>query len=147
MVTTRRTPGRRTAAGPARRCTGCGRTEAPELRQIGRARPYLSQGQRWLAAGDLDVAWLIPSGNSFAWARFCRTCAPAGTLMDIECTRCGDGPLVLLDEALPGMPADQRARDRAIAFLREAGWHNDDDGMRCPNCAPDGTCTETPGLT
>lgn len=81
----------------------------------------------------------------FTWARFCRTCAPTGTLMDIECTHCGNGPLVLLDEALPGMPADERARDRSIAFLREAGWHNDDDGMRCPNCALDGTCTETPG--
>jgi hypothetical protein len=55
--------------------------------------------------------------------------------MDIECTECGDGPLVLLGETLPGMPVDERARERAVARLHRRGWQADaGGGMCCPGC-------------
>jgi hypothetical protein len=120
---------------PARRCTGCGRTEAAERRQIDRRRPNLPQGQRWLASGDLDVAWLIPVGRSFTEARFCHACAPVGPVLDVACAGCGDGPLVLLDQTLPGMPAEARARERALAHLRRTGWRVEDEvALVCPGC-------------
>ena len=121
---------------PPRRCTGCGRTTPPELHQLDQTRPHLSLGQRWLAAGDLEVTWLIPTGRGFTEARFCRTCAPTGTLIDIECAACGDGPLILLDQAaLPGMPPDTRTRDRATTYLHQHGWTTTSSGdMTCPHC-------------
>jgi hypothetical protein len=51
----------------------------------------------------------VPSGRSFAWARFCQAYAPTGTVIDIECAPCGDGPLVLLGETFAGN-ADRRTR-------------------------------------
>jgi hypothetical protein len=150
VTTTRRAPAAfaRCAApgpargGPARRCTGCGCTASAELRQIDRRRPNLPDAQRWLAAGDLDVAWLIPSGRSFTEARFCRACAPAGSVIDIECKRCGDGPPVLL-----GMSVDERAPDRVVAYLRRTGWQGDVGRVTCLSVAYAGPVPHGPKAT
>lgn len=147
MVTTaRRTPvvhrcPAPTAGGPVRRCFGCGRRESAEEREIDRRRPHLPAGPRWLSAGDLDVIWLLPSGMLFAEARFCLGCAPSGPVMDAACRGCAGGPLVLLDETLPGMPVDVRAWDRAVAHLRRAGWRTGAGGaLICPGCPEIGEC-------
>lgn len=119
----------------AHHCHGCGRTESTVRQEIDRRRPNLPDGQRRMAAGDLDVVWLIPCDRSFTEARFCHACGPAGSVLDIECTECGDGPLVLLGETLPGMPVDERMRERAVTHLRRKGWRTDTSGaMRCPGC-------------
>lgn len=116
-------------------CRGCGRTESTEWHEIDRRHPNLPDAQRRLAAGDMDVVWLIPCDGSFVEARFCHACGPTGSVLDIECIGCGDGPLVLLGETLPGMPVDERVRERAVTHLRRTGWRTDvNDAMRCPGC-------------
>jgi hypothetical protein len=81
------------------------------------------------------VVWLLPSGRSFAEARFCLACAPSGLVTDAACGQCACGPLVLLDAALPGMPVDVRTWERAVGYLRHSGWRIDaGSALTCPGC-------------
>jgi len=46
---------------------------------------------------DLAVLWLHPDPDdpgAVVEARHCRACHPRGRVVDVECTRCGDGPIV-----------------------------------------------------
>lgn len=119
----------------AHRCHGCGVDRSAEQIELDRRRPGMPASERWLATGDLDVEWLVPAGRAFVEARFCRSCAPAGSIVEAACSRCAGGPLVLLGETLPLMPVDVRAWDRAVAYLRRGGWHVETDGtLTCPAC-------------
>ncbi len=97
-------------ARPARACPSCGhapstREEAAQLR------------------ADLTVLWLHPdpdSPGSVVVARHCRTCHPRGRVVDVECARCGDGPIVtgaLAEDSTPGSVAYPARR-----WLVAAGW-------------------------
>jgi hypothetical protein len=57
------------------------------MREIERRRPLLSAKKKWLAADDRDVGWLVPRRRGFIEARFCRLCAPAGSIVDAACSR------------------------------------------------------------
>jgi len=97
-------------ARSARACPSCGREpgtreEAMELR------------------ADLAVLWLHPdsdSPGSVVEARHCRTCQLRGPVVDVECTRCGDGPIItgaLAEDSAPGSVAYPARR-----WLVAAGW-------------------------
>jgi DNA invertase Pin-like site-specific DNA recombinase len=72
---------------------------------------------------DLAVQWLHPdpeSMGSVVAARHCRTCQPRGPVVDVECTRCGDGPIItgaLAEDSAPGSVAYPARR-----WLVSAGW-------------------------
>jgi hypothetical protein len=94
----------------ARACPSCGqepgtRDEAMQLR------------------ADLAVLWLHPGPEepgSVVEARHCRTCQPRGPVVDVECTRCGDGPILtgaLAEDSAPGSVAYPARR-----WLVAAGW-------------------------
>jgi hypothetical protein len=88
------------------------------------------------ATADLDTSWLVPDTTG-GWreARFCVHCAPAGALWPVECHVCSDGPIIVLDAALPGMPLHPGTHRRASAYLRDLGWHTDASGhLTCPTC-------------
>lgn len=63
--------------------------------------------------------WLVaaPDG-AVAARRFCRGCAPAGSVDDIECAVCGDGPLLTTDLAA----VDLIVSAAIERWLRETGW-------------------------
>jgi len=99
-----------TATRSARACPSCGiepstRAEAAQLR------------------ADLAVRWLHPdpeNPGSVVEARHCRTCHPRGRVVDVECTRCGDGPIItgaLAEDSTPGSVAYPARR-----WLVSAGW-------------------------
>ena len=96
----------RPSAGPVagersvRACPSCGgepttRAEAMALR------------------ADLAVLWLHPDPDldnpgQVVEARHCRSCQPHGSVVDVECTRCGDGPIItgaLAQDSAPGSVA------------------------------------------
>ncbi len=94
----------------SRACPSCGlepgtRQEAAQLR------------------ADLAVLWLHPDPDNpgaVVEARHCRTCQPIGAVVDVECTRCGDGPIVtgaLAQDSAPGSVAYPARR-----WLVAAGW-------------------------
>lgn len=94
----------------ARACPACGhdpttREEAAQLR------------------ADLAVLWLHPDPDnpgSVIQARQCRSCYPRGQVVDVECTRCGDGPIVtaaLAEDSATGSVAYPARR-----WLVAAGW-------------------------
>lgn len=96
--------------GAVRSCPSCGleprtREEAAQLR------------------ADLAVRWLHPDPENpglvvRAW--HCRACHPRGPVVDVECTRCGDGPIitgVLAADSAPGGVAYPARR-----WLVTAGW-------------------------
>jgi len=44
---------------------------------------------------DLATQWLVPGAEGAPVVqRFCQACAPRGSVDEIACVRCGDGPLV-----------------------------------------------------
>ncbi len=94
----------------ARACPSCGlepatREEAAQMR------------------ADLAVRWLHPdpaTPGAVVEGRHCRACHPRGRVVDVECTRCGDGPIitgVLAEDSTAGSVAHP-VRRRLIA----AGW-------------------------
>jgi len=99
-----------TVGRSVRACSSCGhepvtREEAVQLR------------------ADLAVLWLHPdpeNPGSVVQARHCRSCQPRGPVVDVECTRCGDGPIVtgvLAEDSAPGSVAYPARR-----WLVGAGW-------------------------
>ncbi len=72
---------------------------------------------------DLAVRWLHPdpvNPGLVVQARHCRACHPRGAVVDVECTRCGDGPIitgVLAADSAPGVVAYPVRR-----WLVTAGW-------------------------
>jgi DNA invertase Pin-like site-specific DNA recombinase len=74
---------------------------------------------------DLAVVWLHPDPDpatpgSVIEARHCRACHPRGAVVDVECTRCGDGPIItgaLAQDSAPGSVAYPARR-----WLVAAGW-------------------------
>ncbi|UZJ27040.1 recombinase family protein (plasmid) [Rhodococcus antarcticus] len=98
------------AGRSSRACPSCGlepstRAEAAQLR------------------ADLAVRWLHPdptTPGAVVEARHCRSCHPRGQVVDVECTRCGDGPIVtgvLAEDSTPGSVAYPARR-----WLVAAGW-------------------------
>jgi DNA invertase Pin-like site-specific DNA recombinase len=94
----------------SRACPSCGlepgtRQEAAQLR------------------ADLAVRWLHPdptTPGAVVEARHCRTCQPHGAVVDVECSRCGDGPIItgaLAEDSAPGSVAYPARR-----WLVAAGW-------------------------
>jgi len=105
----------------ARACPSCGhepvtREEAVQLR------------------ADLAVLWLHPEPDpddpgAVVEARHCRACQPRGLVVDVECTRCGDGPIVtgvLAEDSASGSVAYPARR-----WLVAAGWSTAPD-LVCP---------------
>jgi len=93
-----------------RACPSCGhepatREEAAQLR------------------ADLAVLWLHPDPDTpgaVVEGRHCRTCHPRGRVVDVECTRCGDGPIItgaLAEDSTPRSVAYPARR-----WLVAAGW-------------------------
>ena len=74
---------------------------------------------------DLAVLWLHPdpdpdNPSEVVEARHCRSCQPHGAVVDVECTRCGDGPIItgaLAQDSAPGSVAYPARR-----WLVAAGW-------------------------
>jgi len=72
---------------------------------------------------DLAVQWLHPDPENpggVVEARHCRSCYPRGPVVDVECTRCGDGPIItgaLAEDSAPGSVAYPARR-----WLVTAGW-------------------------
>ncbi len=94
----------------ARACPSCG----------------LEPGTREEAAAlraDLAVHWLHPDpgvSGAVVEARHCRACHPRGAVVNVECTRCGDGPIItgtLAQDSTPGSVAYPARR-----WLVAAGW-------------------------
>ena len=99
-----------TGTRSARACPSCGlepttREEAAQLR------------------ADLAVRWLYPDPNTpgaVVEGRHCRSCHPRGRVVDVECVRCGDGPIItgaLAEDSTPGSVAYPARR-----WLVGAGW-------------------------
>lgn len=76
---------------------------------------------------DIATAWILPGPTSPVIGHFCRDCAPTGPVLDLTCTRCGDGPL------LAGDIADRP--DQATPLLITAGWQLA-GAPTCPSCPP-----------
>ncbi|MEV1296181.1 hypothetical protein [Pseudonocardia sp. NPDC049635] len=77
----------------------------------------------------MSAEWLIAGPNGPTLACYCRSCTPTGSITDLTCLRCGDGPLLAGDLAadnLHGLPAPARR------WLTAAGWRL--DGPVCPGC-------------
>ncbi len=94
----------------SRACPSCGhepvtREEAVQLR------------------ADLAVRWLHPdpdNSGAVVKAWHCRRCYPRGPVVDVECTRCGDGPIItgaLAEDSATGSVAYPVRR-----WLVTAGW-------------------------
>ncbi len=72
---------------------------------------------------DLAVLWLHPdpaTPGAVVEARHCRACHPRGAVVDVECVRCGDGPIItgtLAHDSTPGSVAYPARR-----WLVAAGW-------------------------
>ena len=52
--------------------------------------------------------------------RHCFTCQPRGPVVDVECTRCGDGPIITGVFAQHSAPGSGAYPDRR--WLLAAGW-------------------------
>jgi hypothetical protein len=74
---------------------------------------------------DLAVLWLHPDPGSPAAvveARHCRCCQLHGPVVDVEYTRCGDGPIItgaLAQDSAVGAVANPARR-----WLVAAGWRS-----------------------
>lgn len=81
---------------------------------------------------DLAVRWLHPDPRTpggVVEARHCRTCQPVGSVVDVECARCGDGPIVtgvLAQDSAVGSVAYPARR-----WLVTAGWTTAPE-LACP---------------
>ena len=72
---------------------------------------------------DLAVLWLHPDPDNpseVVEARHCRACQPHGPVVDVECTRCGDGPIIT--GALAQDSAPESVAYPARCWLVTAGW-------------------------
>jgi len=81
---------------------------------------------------DLAVLWLHPDPDdpgAVVEARHCRACHPRGRVVDVECTRCGDGPIVT--GALAQDSASGSVAYPARRWLVAAGWSTAPD-LVCP---------------
>jgi len=93
-----------------RTCPSCGREPATREEAV-------------QLRADLAVLWLHPDPDnpgSVIQVRHCRTCHPRGKVVDVECTRCGDGPIVtgaLAEDSATGSVAYPVRR-----WLVAAGW-------------------------
>jgi hypothetical protein len=122
------------------RCHACGRTPHATVHAVAAQLPQHRRVDAWqilpAATADLDIIWLVPdTADGWREARFCAQCAPAEALWPIECHACSDGPIIVLDAALPGMPVHPGTRRRASAYLHDLGWHADASGdLTCPKC-------------
>jgi DNA invertase Pin-like site-specific DNA recombinase len=107
------------AGRSSRACPSCGhepgtREEAMQLR------------------ADLAVRWLEPDPDNpgaVVEAGHCRTCQPRGPVVNVECVRCGDGPIItgaLAEDSAPGSVAYPARR-----WLVGAGWTTAPD-LVCP---------------
>jgi hypothetical protein len=84
---------------------------------------------RSVEAADLATPWLVPADDgSVRIARYCARCAPGGTVGEIECVGCGDGPL------LAGELAEADLLTGAVidGWLAASGWRP--VGPWCPDC-------------
>jgi hypothetical protein len=69
------------------------------------------------------MLWLHPDPDTpgaVIEGRHCRTCHPRGPVVDVECTHCGDGPIItgaLAEDSTPGSVAYPARR-----WLLAAGW-------------------------
>jgi RNA polymerase subunit RPABC4/transcription elongation factor Spt4 len=76
-----------------------------------------------LLRADLAVLWLHPDPEhpgAVVEARHCRACHPRVPVVDAECTRCGDGPIItgpFAEDSTPGSVAYPARR-----WLAAAGW-------------------------
>lgn len=81
------------------------------------------------------MSWLVAGAGGPRSAVFCRGCAPAGPVIDLECGVCGDGPLLVsdVDENVVGVAllADVGVR----GWLIDQGWTLD-PALVCPRCRP-----------
>lgn len=75
---------------------------------------------------DIATTWILPGPDGPAIGHFCRDCAPVGPVVDLTCTRCGDGPLLAGDIAERPEQAEQ--------LLTAAGWQLA-GAPTCPACA------------
>ncbi len=81
---------------------------------------------------DLAVLWLHPdpeNPGAVVEARHCRSCYPLGPVVDVECARCGDGPVVT--GALAQDSASGSVAYPARRWLVAAGWSTEPD-LVCP---------------
>lgn len=83
------------------------------------------------SVADLAVVWLVPDPRTAqpTAARFCRGCAPAGPVGEVECLECGDGPLLTGTLA---HAADLVTTAAVDAWLETTGWRP--AGPWCPTC-------------
>lgn len=80
---------------------------------------------------EVAMTWLLPETDASQGPverRFCRSCAPSGPVADVECVRCGDGPLLAGDLA----GADVEATTLVQGWMSAAGWRL--SGPVCPDC-------------
>jgi hypothetical protein len=96
------------------RCSACGQPPSTPAEHLDLATVGLVPGS---GAGDAPVA-----------RRFCRGCAPAGSVAEIVCVRCGDGPLV----AGVLIVMDRQSAAMVDAWLSGQGWRL--AGPVCPSC-------------
>jgi len=108
-----------TAKRSERACPSCGhepttRADAAQLR------------------GDLAVLWLYPDPDTpgaVVEGRHCRACHPRGRVVNVECVRCGDGPIitgVLAEDSTAGSVSYPARR-----WLAATGWTTAPD-LVCP---------------
>jgi hypothetical protein len=62
---------------------------------------------------------------------FCRGCVPTVPIADLECVRCGDGPLLGGDLAADDV-GDDGISPMVQAWMSSAGWRL--SGPVCPDC-------------
>ncbi len=98
------------ACAAARACPSCGLEPS-------------TRGEAAALRADLAVRWLHPDPSvpgAVVEARHCLACHPRGAVVDVECTRCGDGPIItgaLAEDSAPGSVAYPARR-----WLVAAGW-------------------------
>ncbi|QTJ71425.1 tyrosine-type recombinase/integrase (plasmid) [Rhodococcus sp. ZPP] len=102
-------------AGRAR-CPHCGRT--PTSRDDTRQQ-----------IADLAITWLEPGATgTLTPTQHCAGCAPTGSVTDLACATCGDGPLL----AGPDHPFEaDTLRDQARTWLHDNGWQTEPE-LACP---------------
>ena len=103
----------------ARACPSCGHEPATREEAVQRR-------------ADLAVLWLHPDPDNtgaVVEARHCRACHPRGLVVDVECARCGDGPIIT--GALAQDSASGSVAYPARRWLVAAGWSTAPD-LVCP---------------
>lgn len=96
-----------------------------------------SVGEEWALRQELGVSWLVAGAGGPRSAVFCRGCAPAGPVIDLECGVCRDGPLLVSDhvEGGVGVGVALLADVGVRGWLVGQGWTLD-PALVCPRCRP-----------